>query len=462
MSAAEEVFNNEASATITVGGSTTPAQGTTETWTSASMAKFVNGASSSATPPTQFRVVDPNAPSEIILVTNQSGSGGNTLTVTRGAEGTTPVSHTEPFTIEGVITVGGLENLSSPNSWIPAPFSLTYSSTDTSGHAFTYSTSGDLTPYISVGYRFRLHDSSNGTQYFIVVAITSTTITLYGGNTYSATGTITLPYYSQVNTYGFPNYGWSSPIFQEANSSPGFVLNPSASGAGIAVTSPSGVTFQVTPTQANTLTVGMTVTGAGITAATISSIAAPSGGTCTVTLTGTIGTLTASTYQFYPNAASNNWYTSTGSGLWLPPGVWNVEAQGTIFAAILSNNTAAGVAAYAAITTAPSGGWVFGNGSGTFAATSTNPFDDDLVAAAGFLYAPVPSSGTAGAQKVMGQVSLRKTIVLTAETQLWLALAISNVSGTQPYQLQAGVGGQSPVPAPNFVFRASCAYLMPS
>lgn len=88
------------------GGTTAPASGTTETWTVASSSSFP-AASSSATPPTQFHVADITANSEIVAVTNVSGT---TWTVTRGAEGTTPVAHTAGFTVFQVTTAGWLNN----------------------------------------------------------------------------------------------------------------------------------------------------------------------------------------------------------------------------------------------------------------------------------------------------------------------------------------------------------------
>ena len=105
-----DVFNNRAQTTVSSGGTTAPASGTSESWTVASSASFVNGASSAASPPTQFRVVDVANPTEIMLVTNQSGPGSNTWTVTRGVEGTTPIAHISGWIAQGVITVAGLDN----------------------------------------------------------------------------------------------------------------------------------------------------------------------------------------------------------------------------------------------------------------------------------------------------------------------------------------------------------------
>ena len=105
-----EVFANQPSTTVSSGGTDAPASGTVEMWTVASSAEFP-AASSSATPPTQFHVADAlaSASSELIAVTNVSGS---TWTVTRGAEGTTPVTHLGGFTIYQVVTAGGMQQAS--------------------------------------------------------------------------------------------------------------------------------------------------------------------------------------------------------------------------------------------------------------------------------------------------------------------------------------------------------------
>ena len=100
---AVEVYANQPSASVTAGGTTAPASGTVETWTGASWASFT----AAATGASQFHIYDTAAglSSELILVTNISGTSAS---VTRGAEGTTPVAHTTPFTVTQAITAGGL------------------------------------------------------------------------------------------------------------------------------------------------------------------------------------------------------------------------------------------------------------------------------------------------------------------------------------------------------------------
>ena len=103
---AAEIFANDATATVTAGGTTAPAQGTVETWTLSG--STLPAVSSTAVPPTQCYICDPDAESEKMLVTNISGP---TATVTRGADGTTPVTHAAGFTVRNTVTRASLEGL---------------------------------------------------------------------------------------------------------------------------------------------------------------------------------------------------------------------------------------------------------------------------------------------------------------------------------------------------------------
>lgn len=99
-----ELFSNNASTTVSSGGTSAPSSGTTETWTVASSSSFP-AASVSAAPPTLFHVVDPAATTEKIRVTNVSGT---TWTVVRGAQSTTPVTHSSGFTVVNSVTASVL------------------------------------------------------------------------------------------------------------------------------------------------------------------------------------------------------------------------------------------------------------------------------------------------------------------------------------------------------------------
>ena len=99
-----EVFTNQPFGTVTSGGTDLGS----EPWTVSTNPAAPFPAASTGV--TQFHVADtdPTASSEIILVTNISGS---TWTVTRGAEGTTPVVHEAGFTITQVLTAGWLSGV---------------------------------------------------------------------------------------------------------------------------------------------------------------------------------------------------------------------------------------------------------------------------------------------------------------------------------------------------------------
>jgi hypothetical protein len=104
---------NNAAATVTSGGTTAPAAGTSEAWTVNVTGAFPVAAAA-AQPPTQFTCCDPALPAEKFLVTTAPGGtgGAQSWTVTRGAEGTAPVIHTAGFTIVGVTTARWLTGVS--------------------------------------------------------------------------------------------------------------------------------------------------------------------------------------------------------------------------------------------------------------------------------------------------------------------------------------------------------------
>lgn len=90
------------------------------------------------------------------------------------------------------------------NGWLPLPAVLAYSSAP--GNAtYIATTSVNLTSFIGPGDKIWLTQSSTS-LYFIVTAINSTTITLYGGTDYTlANSAITLPYFSKSKSpVGFP------------------------------------------------------------------------------------------------------------------------------------------------------------------------------------------------------------------------------------------------------------------
>lgn len=104
--------------------------------------------------------------------------------------------------------------------WIPISATLTYSSVD--GHTFVVSTSSDMSGSIGIGDRVSFTNNST-TFYGIVTAITSSTITLYGGTNYSvANSAITNPFFSHLKSpYGFINDPaiWSEELAINSNQS---------------------------------------------------------------------------------------------------------------------------------------------------------------------------------------------------------------------------------------------------
>lgn len=96
-----ELWANYPATAVSSGGTTAPVAGTVESWTVASSTGFP----SITTGVSQFHVADKALPGEVVAVTTVSGT---TWTVTRGAEGTTPVSHAGGFTVVQVVTAGWL------------------------------------------------------------------------------------------------------------------------------------------------------------------------------------------------------------------------------------------------------------------------------------------------------------------------------------------------------------------
>ena len=112
-------FADNAAATVTTGGTTAPGSGTSENWSSVAITGAFPTASTTTQPPVQFTVCDPALPAEKMLVTSGSGAvGAQSWTVTRGAEGTTPVGHQAGFAIVQVTGAAWLNPLAQSASAI--------------------------------------------------------------------------------------------------------------------------------------------------------------------------------------------------------------------------------------------------------------------------------------------------------------------------------------------------------
>lgn len=93
-------------------------------------------------------------------------------------------------------------DISTNTGWNLITATLTYASAD--APSFVANTSVDLTTILMIGMKIKLTQTT--VKYFIITAITSTTITLYGGTDYTlVNAVITLPYFSIVKSpFGFP------------------------------------------------------------------------------------------------------------------------------------------------------------------------------------------------------------------------------------------------------------------
>lgn len=148
---------------------------------------------------------------------------GTTFTIARMQEGSTgraisagdqianAITSKVITDIEGALAVGS-------DGWTQTAVALTYSSTD--GHTFVCSTGADLSGTIPVGARLKCTISA-AVQYFIVTAVNSTTITLYGGQNYSLTASaITNVYWSWAKApFGFSTdpTGWTEQLKDASN-----------------------------------------------------------------------------------------------------------------------------------------------------------------------------------------------------------------------------------------------------
>lgn len=107
----QEVWANTPAGTVSSGGTTAPAAGTAESWTVDVTAAFAE-ASASADPATFWYGTDADLPGEIFLCTGcPGGTGSQSLSMIRGADGTTPAGHAGGFRLVQVVTRASLETL---------------------------------------------------------------------------------------------------------------------------------------------------------------------------------------------------------------------------------------------------------------------------------------------------------------------------------------------------------------
>ena len=154
-----------------------------------------------------------NGSYEVVLVTSKTATNIN--------HAATSYAHTTAEEVRMVVPAAEMDALwDGVAGWTPTTETLTYSSADAPTYVCT--TSSDLTGSISVGMKIKLTHSAT-TKYFIVTAITSGTITLYGGTDYTLAGTaITSVSYSSMKApFGFPidPLKWSTEAVDTSNRS---------------------------------------------------------------------------------------------------------------------------------------------------------------------------------------------------------------------------------------------------
>lgn len=112
----------------------------------------------------------------------------------------TSYDHTTAETVSMIVPAEEMDALST--GWQAAPGTWTYSSADSP--TFVFTTSIDMSSFIGVGARIKLTQTT--AKYFIVTAISGTTVTIYGGTDYTlANAAITSPFFSIMQApVGFP------------------------------------------------------------------------------------------------------------------------------------------------------------------------------------------------------------------------------------------------------------------
>jgi propanediol dehydratase small subunit len=99
---------------VTTSATTSPASGTTETWTVTALAAAFPALQTGVT---SHSLIDATSgattsqQAEIIRVTASTGSGATSITVTRGADGTTPVAHAATSTFNVTVVASALTAL---------------------------------------------------------------------------------------------------------------------------------------------------------------------------------------------------------------------------------------------------------------------------------------------------------------------------------------------------------------
>jgi hypothetical protein len=180
-----ELFNNYPQTTATsTSGTTAPSSGTTETWTVASSASFPAASTSNGN---TFHVADPALPTEVIQVTNVSGT---TWTVIRGSESSIPIAHATGATFKQVVTAGWLTAANAITagtfSWLPSDQGLLAWNFDPAGISLTGTAMVSQTLYVMA---ISIHAPVTVSKAWFNVVTAATSLTSAGIALFNSSGT---------------------------------------------------------------------------------------------------------------------------------------------------------------------------------------------------------------------------------------------------------------------------------
>jgi hypothetical protein len=127
-----EVFGNCSSCVASsTSGTTSPSQGTQESWTMGTGYASFPSAQTTNLPNTYFYIRDPADSTNEIVQVAVGGGGSSSWTVNRGACGTTPVAHATGATWVQVVAPGTLQNFKQASNAITTQATISTSTTET-------------------------------------------------------------------------------------------------------------------------------------------------------------------------------------------------------------------------------------------------------------------------------------------------------------------------------------------
>ena len=391
-----EVFADQAFTTVLSGGNTAGTSGTVEMWTVSAVGSFPGA----QTGISQFHVCDtaPNASTEIVAVTNTAGTPATTWTVTRGAEGTTPVPHNPGFTVTQVITAGFLNTLASEavppataggmlyGNATPAPVWLAGNTTNTKEFLTSTGAGGGANApqwgTITAADVPVLNQNTTGTSSNV-----TGTVAIVNGGTGGTSATIAYNALSPMTTTGDVEYESANNV---ASRLPGNTTSTknflTSTGSGGTATAPAWGTIasgdvpvlnqNTTGTSSNVTGIVAVVNGGtGGTAAT--AYAVVTGGTAATTPFQTVAALGTTGYVLTSNGAGQlpQWQANTGGSLSIPVTVVQGGSGGTAVTAytIVTGGTSSTAPFQHVATTGTAGQALTSNGAGALPSFQAAP-----------------------------------------------------------------------------------------